>query len=170
MEPRQPASWKVQFFSPTYGVLSLDRVIHVMREFLGERPQDSYRLLVGTDSVRGRSEHTVLVTALVLHRVGNGGIYFVLRQNFRNLQTLQVRILQEAITSVDVAQRLLAEPSIADLLIGDIEIHVDVGHVGPTRDLIREIVGMVQAHGFPVKTKPDSYAASKVADRYTAVY
>ncbi|MEK7506005.1 MAG: ribonuclease H-like YkuK family protein, partial [Patescibacteria group bacterium] len=33
-------------------------------------------------------------------------------------------------------------------------------------NLIQEVVGMVRANNFEAKTKPDSYAASKVADRH----
>jgi predicted RNase H-related nuclease YkuK (DUF458 family) len=43
---------------------------------------------------------------------------------------------------------------------------VDVGRNGRTRELIDEVVGMIMASGFPVKTKPDSYAASCVADKH----
>jgi predicted RNase H-related nuclease YkuK (DUF458 family) len=49
----------------------------------------------------------------------------------------------------------------------DIEIHVDIGSVGKTREMINEIVGMVRGSGYAVRMKPESYAASKVADRYT---
>ena len=33
--------------------------------------------------------------------------------------------------------------------------------------LVKEIVGMVNGFGFLARTKPESYAASKVADKYT---
>ena len=49
----------------------------------------------------------------------------------------------------------------------NIQIHVDIGHNGETRDMINEVVGMVRGSGYEVKIKPDSYGASKVADRYT---
>ena len=49
----------------------------------------------------------------------------------------------------------------------DFEVHIDVGENGATRDMIQELVGAVRANNFEAKTKPDSYAASKVADRHT---
>ena len=49
----------------------------------------------------------------------------------------------------------------------NIQIHVDIGHNGETRDMITEVVGMIRGSGYDVKIKPDSYGASKVADRYT---
>ncbi len=47
------------------------------------------------------------------------------------------------------------------------EIHVDVGNNGPTRSLIKEIVGMIEGMGFVAKVKPDSFGASRVAHRHT---
>ena len=49
----------------------------------------------------------------------------------------------------------------------DIQIHVDIGKKGETRGLITEVVGMIRGNGYDVKIKPDSFGASKVADRHT---
>ncbi len=49
----------------------------------------------------------------------------------------------------------------------DFEIHIDVGPLGPTRDMIQEVTGMVVGNGFTAKTKPDSWGASHVADKHT---
>ena len=49
----------------------------------------------------------------------------------------------------------------------DFEIHIDVGPLGPTRDMIKEVTGMVAGNGFTAKTKPDSWGASSVADKHT---
>ena len=48
----------------------------------------------------------------------------------------------------------------------DIEIHVDIGNNGKTKNLISEIVGMVRSSGYTVKIKPDAFGASNVADRH----
>ena len=49
----------------------------------------------------------------------------------------------------------------------NLEIHVDVGEHGETRNMIKEVVGIVTGSGFVAKTKPNAYAASYVADRHT---
>ena len=49
----------------------------------------------------------------------------------------------------------------------DLEIHIDVGPLGPTREMIREVVGMVNGSGFTAKTKPESWGATSVADKHT---
>jgi len=49
----------------------------------------------------------------------------------------------------------------------NLEIHVDVGDHGQTRDMIKEVVGMVTGNGFVAKTKPQAYGATYVADKHT---
>ncbi|NLV77640.1 MAG: hypothetical protein GX023_11860, partial [Tissierellia bacterium] len=48
-----------------------------------------------------------------------------------------------------------------------ISIHVDAGKNGQSSKLIPEIVGWIKACGFGCETKPNSYAASSIADKYT---
>lgn len=155
------------FQSPTFGQLSLVSAMEKMAAFQRVQPNAGYRLLIGTDSLPGTNGDAVLVTALVLHREGNGGIYFWHRKRYSHLVTLRQRMYQEALASIEVAKMLMSNSAVQQLMVGDIEIHVDVGHQGPTREMIREIVGMVKANGFPVKTKPQAVAASTVADRHT---
>lgn len=84
--------------------------------------------------------------------------------------TLRDRIHREVTISLSTAQDILAELErsirIKDNLSYDFQIHIDVGQNGPTRDMIKEVVGMVKGSGFDALIKPDSYAASSVADKY----
>lgn len=155
------------FTSPTYGVCD----VHVLRQriltYLHADPQSSYRLVVGTDSQAKNGHATDFVTALVIHRVGKGGIYFWKRIVEEKQFVLKQRMYQEALMSLTTGEEvveLLRKDGISKY---DIEIHVDIGTVGETREMIAEIVGMVRGSGFAVKTKPDAFGASKVADRYT---
>jgi predicted RNase H-related nuclease YkuK (DUF458 family) len=46
-------------------------------------------------------------------------------------------------------------------------IHLDIGKNGPTKELIQELSGWMIALGYDFEIKPDSYAASHIADRYS---
>lgn len=157
------------FHSPSYGQLTLAGVIQRMQEFRNQDANATYRLFIGTDSLPTPTKAATLVTAIVFHRQGHGGIYFWCRKRFEKLVTLRDRMYQEALCSIEHARMFLEASAGTDVFTGDIEIHVDIGHIGETRDMIREIVGMVTANGFPVKTKPEAVAASKVADRHTVI-
>jgi predicted RNase H-related nuclease YkuK (DUF458 family) len=46
-------------------------------------------------------------------------------------------------------------------------IHADVGEQGKTKEMVKEVTGLIRANGFEPKIKPESFAASVIADRYT---
>ncbi len=152
------------FNSPTKGKLSLKRVIQELLCFINEEPNRKYKIVIGTDS-SGRGQKIDFVTALVVHRIGRGGRYFWKRIYHKKFPSLRERIYKEVALSLSLAQKLLQnfEP---EQLRQDLEIHIDIGQNGQTREMIKEVVGMVRGSGFNVKTKPDSYAASTVADKH----
>lgn len=155
----------MNFVSPTKGVLSLEKVFSDIMAFVASEPNADYRLIIGSDS-QTRDDQT-FVTAIIIHRVGKGARYYYRRQHSRAMHSLRQKIFYETSLSLGVGSRmaeLLSAHGQTDL---NVEIHVDVGPTGSTRELIREVVGMVVGSGFEVHVKPDSYGASKVADRYT---
>lgn len=155
------------FNSPTYGQLDEAQLTSRMRDFVSAAPDREYRLIIGSDSLPGHDGHAYLVTAIVLYRVGNGAVYFWQRRLSSKIHTLRDRMYAEALSSIAIAQHLETVTALRPLLEKHIEIHVDVGQVGPTRAMIQELVGMIVAHGYQARTKPESFAASKVADRHT---
>lgn len=155
------------FHSPTNGQMTLPAVVDRIGVFVRGQSDQEYKLIIGTDSLPNSVGNVYLVTAIVLHRVGHGGIYFWHRTLAGKLHTLRDRMYAEAMSSISLAQKLEAMADLKPLMQEHIEIHVDVGQFGPTRDMIQELVGMIVAHGYLAKTKPESFAASKVADRHT---
>lgn len=155
-----------RFQSPSQPPVDFRGLVDRVLAYVGQQPDRNYRLTVGTDSLPSAGDQAVLVTAIVLHRVGSGGIYFWCRQRSRT-PTLRERMLAEALASITLGTQLRDDPRLAPLVSGTMEVHVDIGENGPTRAMIAEIVGMVVAHGFIVRTKPASFAASTVADRHT---
>lgn len=154
------------FQSPTHGEVSLSQIHTLIQKFIQSDPEKQYELVVGTDS-QPNEVQVEFVTAIVVHRKGNGGIYFYSRQARRKKYVLRDRMYEEASMSMVAANELLTELRTDGVGKYDVEIHVDIGQVGKTKDMITEIVGMIRGSGYQVKTKPDSYAASKVADKYT---
>lgn len=155
-----------RFHSPSAPPTDFAGLVRRILTYVRQESDRTYRLTVGTDSLPSADGRAVLVTAVVLHRVGSGGVYFW-RRAVQPVVTLRDRMLAEALASIDLGVRLRDDASIHPLVGGTIEVHVDVGENGPTRAMIAELVGMVVAYGFVVRTKPDAYAASAVADRYT---
>jgi len=155
------------FHSPTYGALLMDDVRKHILTFIANMPLDAYQLVIGTDSQPHNGEGVDFVTAIVVHHIGHGGIYFWERKVSKKHYVLRQRIYEEAAYSLETAERVLSLLQKDGITKYDVEIHVDIGTFGQTREMIQEIVGMIRGNGYRVKIKPDSYAARKIADRYT---
>ncbi len=155
------------FISPSYGVCDLPKLRKLILKFIADRPDSKYRLVIGSDSQPKNSYGTDFVTAIVVHRIGCGGIYFWKQQTNGQRLMLRQRMYQEASFSLSTAYEVVELFAKDGLNKFDVEIHVDVGQKGETREMIAEIVGMIRGSGFAVKTKPDAFGASKVADRHT---
>lgn len=153
------------FYSPSQGRMSFDQVLDEIVIIMEEDPRDHYEIMVGSDSHSLPGEVN-FVSAIIVHRVGKGGRYFWCRQRQQRIYTLRQKIYHEATLSFELAQLLMEELQRRTVLDYDLEIHVDVGRVGKTRELIDEVVGMIVGSGFQVKIKPDSCAASSVADKH----
>ncbi len=144
-------------------------VVRTIMEFMRAAPKFSYRITIGTDSEVEGGTMTEFVTAVVVHRIGNGGRYFWRRTRLGKFHTVRDRIIQEVLISLEVAKQLLGELEHAgkdELLDWEFEIHADIGSNGKTSAMIREVVAMIRANNFSARTKPGSYAASCVADRH----
>ena len=155
------------FHSLTYGTCSLEDLRQHVLDYLASEPERNYRLVIGSDSQAKNPSDTDFVVAIVIHRVGAGGIYFWKRIIEKKQYVLRARIYQEATYSLTTAEEFLELLKRDGISKYDVEIHVDIGKFGQTREMINEIVGMVRGSGFAVKIKPDAFGASKVADQYT---
>lgn len=158
---------QAMFESPTFGSLSLAQIREKVLAFMSAEPTERYQLVIGTDSQPHNGAGVDFVTAIVVHRLGHGGIYFWKRIVHKKQYVLRQRMYTEATMSLEMAEVILDLFEKDGITKYDMEIHVDIGQSGDTREMISEIVGMVRGSGYIVKTKPESYGASKVADRYT---
>jgi predicted RNase H-related nuclease YkuK (DUF458 family) len=160
--------------SLTHGEIRIIDSIKLIKDFLEEKPDEEYSLVIGTDSHEkennGDSKTINLVTAVLVHRRGFGGKYFWRRKNVSHIHSLREKIYAETLESLNFALSFV--PLLRKTINGDspsynLEIHIDVGEHGDTRDMIKEVVGMVTGSGFVARTKPHAYGASYVADKHT---
>lgn len=162
----------LNFISPSKGELTLEGVVSEIVGFISEEKNLPYRLVIGTDSQEKRFNgvrEVNFVTAVVIHRQGKGGRYFWTKSKKQKIYSLREKIYAETWASLELAKNLvpLLKNQLSSLAPYELEIHIDVGEVGPTREMIKEVVGMVTGNGFVAKTKPESYGAFVVADKHT---
>ncbi len=153
------------FNSPTKGRMTFDQVFKDIVEYIHDDSKIKYKLIVGTDSQL--REDVCYVTAILILREGKGGRFYYSKEREKTKLSLKQRIFYETSKSLIVAAKVAEKLTVNGLAELDIEIHLDVGEQGQTKEIIKEVVGMVVGSGFDARIKPDSYGASKVADKYT---
>ena len=164
------------FYSPTKGYLTFDEVINEIFSYMDGAPEKGYEIVVGCDS--SSSEKPFFPIAIVILRVGCGGRFFLKKMYYpedflKKFVFWKNRILQEVYLSCDLALHLREALEKKNHEFNfkfkyHFEyIHADVGEHGRTREMIREIVGLIKSNGFEAKIKPESFAATVIADRYT---
>lgn len=165
---------KSYFYNPTLERINFKKVIEAIFDYMAEKPDKFYDIVVGCDSSSG--EKPAFPVAIVILRVGQGGRFFFKRIQYskeKKFYNIHQRVLQEILISCELSLFLREE------LKERIEkpghrfnyqfryIHADIGENGKTKDMIKEVVGLIKSNGFEAKVKPESFAASIVADRFT---
>ncbi|MXQ54508.1 hypothetical protein GSM42_12445 [Shimazuella sp. KC615] len=154
------------FFHPRKGKYSMDMMIREIKDYLEADRNRDYKIMIGTDS-QTRTRETLFVTAIIIQRIGKGALFFYTRKSHPAMKDLRYRIYRETEYSLHCVD-MLKESGFFRLAENiPMEIHLDVGQRGETRKVIQEVVGWVTAVGYEAKIKPESVAASAVADRFT---
>ena len=161
------------FFSPSKGNLSFDQVIKEIFSYMQESPESAYEVVVGCDSPS--SDKPFFPIAIVVLRTGFGGRFFLKKMHYpeeflKKFVFWKNRILQEIYLSCELALTLretLEKENKFGFKYQFEYIHADVGERGKTKEMIKEVVGLIKSNGFEARIKPYSFAATVVADRYT---
>lgn len=161
------------FFNPTKGKLTIEGVIKEITSYISEKPEKFYDVIVGCDS--SSSEEPNFPLAVVALRKGEGGRFFLKKICYkgRKFYNWKQRILEEVFLSCQMA--LYLRENFEKKLDNSGKkynyqfryIHADVGEKGATRDMVKEVIGLIRGNGFEPKIKPESFAASNVADRFS---
>lgn len=136
-----------------------------------------YEVFVGTDSQVHRKKRKVLyVTCIVLYKKSKGGKIFMHKEwesvppkakkgTPEALQFLRQRLSNEVYRSVQTSldlQNLL--PSNAEIVI-DVDLNKNPKY--RSSNYLQELVGMVTGQGFRCRAKPNAWASTNVANRFS---
>jgi predicted RNase H-related nuclease YkuK (DUF458 family) len=157
--------------SPTYGECSSERMIAIIANYIRSnyKTSEGFNLVVGTDSQN--FSDTKIVVVVAVQNIGHGGIFFYDILRTKRIDNIRQKLLYETSMSLRYANRLIAEfeefCKTSDYNFNNFNfcIHVDAGLNGKTCDLIPGLVAWVKSCGYDCKIKPDSFAASSIADK-----
>lgn len=158
--------------SPTYGNVEIKNVVKIINDYFNKTKEYNtpFNIVVGTDS-QNHSD-TKVVAVIVAQREGHGGIYFYDIEHVNRIQDVRQKLNYETQKSLTYADELIKIIEDNDkysemFLNSSFSIHVDAGHsnLGKTRELIPSLVGWIKSCGYDCSVKPDSFAASSVANK-----
>lgn len=158
--------------SQTYGKLELEQIPEKLLLFYEKNSVygEDMEITIGTDS-QTHDFGTKIVTVISIICKGHGGIFFHTSECREPINVVKQKLETETYISLETAKELLDlfEDEKYRVLLDNcgFSIHIDAGTAphGKTKDLIQALTGWVHAMGYNCEVKPDSYAASWVADR-----
>lgn len=165
------------FYNLSERHMSFDEVFTRIYEFIRADPHNTYRLSIGTDS-QAHGADTRFITAIHLHRVGKGAWGCLRNETIhRKIKSLREKISLETHLSQEIAC-LFTSSHMSDLLELlypyrndgariQMEIHLDIGNHGLTKEFILDMTERIRAMGLTARIKPEAYAAFSYANRYT---
>ena len=156
--------------SITYGKVDVKSIANIIKE---KALQYNYNcdITVGTDS-QNISDYTKIVTVISIHFNKNGGIFFYTINKVKSIKNLRQKLVTETQSSLEITDELLKElENVSDNTFDynrlPFCIHVDAGTNGDTKVLIKELTAWVISCGYKCEIKPDSFAASAIANKYS---
>ena len=160
---------EIKFISPTYGAVNLDKMLELMKKFYdSHKDYGRFNVVVGTDSQN--FSDTKMVSAIVMQCEGHGGIYFYRVERIPKIQDVRQKLNRETQVSLQYADELLRVMAEQQEELFDnitFSIHIDAGHNpnGKTKELIPSLVGWIHSCGYECAVKPNSFAASSIANK-----
>jgi len=172
---------ELYFQNTTESRLTPEDVFDRIVRFISQDPRAAYHFVIGTDSQVHRG-HTKFVTGIIIHRLGKGA-WACYRQVSvpRELTSIREKLTLETALSQQVAGYFdeKAVSRMEDLLLpyvyqgAALETYIDIDAgtepiVNKTSLYVQEMVDRVEAMGmYAPRVKPEAYAASAYANRYT---
>lgn len=153
------------------GEFNSDAIAKIIFDYIVEQPDETYEVVIGTDSQN--HSRTKISKVIAARRIGHGGKVFYKNEFVERIDDLRQKIYEETQQSLAIANEVVEKIEMLFLeneidieqMNVSFQIHCDIGKYGKTQTLIKDIVSWVQSLGFEVQIKPDSWAASAVADK-----
>lgn len=159
--------------SPTFGHVNVEEMISHIIDYIKVDKLADYEIAIGTDSQN--FDKTKIVLSVVARRVGKGGIFFYNVKYIDLIRNVKEKLNLETYMSLELANKFMeildkkkesGEFNYENYNI-NFQVHVDAGYNGPTSALIPALTAWVRAYGYDVSVKPESFAASSIANKYS---
>ena len=130
-----------------------------INDFIRVNASGGQEVYIGTDSLQ-TGKYTQFVTVVAILTPGKGGRAAYRKSKVNKIRSLRERLLTEVWQSVDLG--LQVSPHIPGRLTVAVDANPDLRYASSR--YVQELVGLVVGQGFKVQVKPDSLAATHIAD------
>jgi len=167
-----------EFKNASGDIVSMSEIIQNIQKYIekfGIRDYD-YRLYIGSDS-QIRKRKIFYATSIALHRVdkdipvgkdttGYGGIYFYKKRFTKEKLSFYQRLIDEANDSIQVVSSLIDAGIETIVSLDDIEVHLDMGFNGRSKEVMDSAIGFCKGMGFNWRTKAEGNTfAANISDK-----
>lgn len=130
-----------------------------LKAWIKQNSDRTQEVHVACDSIQAGKYTDYVCVAVVLNPPHGGRVAYRIQRTAREM-SLRKRLLQEVWYAVEEALQL------SDICPGRLTVHIDANPVEKhaSSKYLQELVGMVVGQGFKAVWKPESWAASHVAD------
>jgi len=152
--------WAYPQFKDWVWMSYYDKHVTNIDEFIARNSSSDF--FIGTDS-QTKNKQCIITTALIAYKWGFGGCSIIHSQNVPFFSALRQKLLAEAMRSLETAWYVNPKiPTTTEMII-----HLDANSdlTWESNKYHDELVGMIVSQGFKCRSKPNAWAASKVADR-----
>jgi len=138
-----------------------------IKNIISSHIEKNGKIIIGSDSML-TNEKIIFVNAICLIGINSPHHckYFYKRyiEHDQSNKNLIVRLLNETVTSIKIANEIKE-----DFKNAQIEIHLDVNNNSKflSNKYASSVIGYITGSGYDYKIKPDAFAASWLADKYS---
>ena len=134
-----------------------------------KKDNNSLEIHIGTDSDPNGKKYAI-ATGIALRIPGHGACYFWSRDYLNANQAVNIgfRLEREVADSIVVAEHLKKLIEIDIKIIIHVDCNAKLNHA--SGKYAKKLTSYAAGMGYPVKIKPDSWAASSLADKHAKSY
>lgn len=155
-----------RFLDPKGNVYTISDVITKISDTIKEFPDESFKIFVGSDS-QNKKRRTIFVSSVAIYKVGKGGTFYYTKAWVKKKQSIYERLIKEVGDSIELMELLLKGGIEKVISKDEIEIHIDMGYNGRSREVVETAKGWCQGMGFNFQIKPTAIGATYIANKYT---
>ncbi|MCS5550913.1 MAG: hypothetical protein NZ811_05295 [Gammaproteobacteria bacterium] len=147
--------------SDKWVLLSGKPIKDIESHILSKLEDGRYSFHVGTDS-KSYLDHTVVITTICFREPSAGALVAYQKSKISNFSGIVEKLIHETLVSLEAAATIQDITGLSPTIHADVNVKKEA----LSNRALNVIVGLVTGMGYPIRVKPDAWAAD-IADMFT---